>query len=141
MDLNVESSISTTQLNTNIVVVKAEDYYIRFPMKNIDDIPDYNDEIGLSIIAIVIDFDLNEGWYSFYCRDCSKKVSKNDDDTNDEPFTCDGCGGVSDVYSKMRVVIRVQYETGSASFVLFDRYVKDIIHRGNQWLMEKISKN
>ncbi|CAI9303249.1 unnamed protein product [Lactuca saligna] len=42
MDLNVESSISTTQLNTNIVVAKVEYYYLRFSIKNIDDIPDYN---------------------------------------------------------------------------------------------------
>nr|KAJ0200249.1 hypothetical protein LSAT_V11C600321290 [Lactuca sativa] len=47
IDLNVESSISTTQLNTNTVVAKAEDYYLRFPIKNIDDIPDYNKEISV----------------------------------------------------------------------------------------------
>nr|KAJ0193707.1 hypothetical protein LSAT_V11C800413290 [Lactuca sativa] len=47
MDLNVESSISTTQLNTNTVMAKAEDYYLRFPIKNIDDIPDYNKYINL----------------------------------------------------------------------------------------------
>ncbi|CAH1447799.1 unnamed protein product [Lactuca virosa] len=43
MDLNVESSISTTQLNTDTFVAKAEDYYLRSPIKNIDDIPDYNE--------------------------------------------------------------------------------------------------
>nr|KAJ0189401.1 hypothetical protein LSAT_V11C800443900 [Lactuca sativa] len=111
MDLNVESSNSTTHLNTGI-------------------------EIGLSVIATVIGFDLVKGWYSFYCRDCSKKVSKNDDDTNTETVTCDGCGGVSDFYNK--VVIRV--EDGFASFVVFGCHVKDVIHRSNQWLMEKISK-
>ncbi|CAH1440297.1 unnamed protein product [Lactuca virosa] len=128
MDLNVESSINTSQLNTDTIVAKTEDYYLRSPIKNIDDIPDYNEEIGLPIIATVISFDLDEGWYSFYCRDCSKKVSKNDDDSNVEPFNFDGCGGVSDVYGKVRVIIRVQDETGSASFVLFDRHVKDVIH-------------
>ncbi|CAI9297384.1 unnamed protein product [Lactuca saligna] len=95
MGLNVESSISTTQLNTYTVVAKKEDYYLRFPIKNIDDILNYNKEISLSIIATVIGFDLDECWYSFYCRDCSNKVSTNDDDINVEPFTCDGCGGVS----------------------------------------------
>nr|KAJ0200607.1 hypothetical protein LSAT_V11C600308030 [Lactuca sativa] len=103
IDLNVESSINTTQLNTKTVVAKPEDYYLRFQIKNIDDIPDYNEEIGLSIIATII--------------------------------------GVFYVFGKVRVVIRVQDETGSASFVLFDRHVKDLIHRGNHWLMEKISKD
>ncbi|CAH1453980.1 unnamed protein product [Lactuca virosa] len=84
IDLNVESSINTTQLNTETVVTNPEDYYLCFPIKDIDDIPDYNE---------------------------------------------------------VRVVIRVQDETGSASFVLFDRHVKDLIHRGNHWLMEKISKD
>nr|KAJ0184641.1 hypothetical protein LSAT_V11C900467990 [Lactuca sativa] len=42
---------------------------------------------------------------------------------------------------RVRVVIRVQDETGSASFVLFDHSVKDLIHHGNHWLMEKISKD
>ncbi|CAH1439860.1 unnamed protein product [Lactuca virosa] len=46
IDLNVESSISTTQLNTKTVVAKPEDYYFRFQIQNIDDIPDYNDDQG-----------------------------------------------------------------------------------------------
>lgn len=56
-------------------------------------------EVGLSIIATIIGFDFDEGWYNFYCRTCSKKVAKNDD-TVDEPFDCEACGGVSDVYGK-----------------------------------------
>nr|KAJ0217173.1 hypothetical protein LSAT_V11C300155850 [Lactuca sativa] len=125
IDLNVESSINTTQLNTKTFVAKPKDYYLRFQIKNIDDILDYNEE----------------GWYSFYCHDCSKKVTKNSDDSDGEPFNFNGCGGVSDVFGKVRVVIRVQDETGSTSFVLFDRHVKDLIRRGNHWLMEKISKD
>nr|KAJ0218669.1 hypothetical protein LSAT_V11C300153070 [Lactuca sativa] len=37
------SSINTTQLNIETFVAKPEDYYLRFPIKNIDDIPDYNE--------------------------------------------------------------------------------------------------
>ncbi|CAH1429009.1 unnamed protein product [Lactuca virosa] len=95
-DMHHISEFNKAYLNTDTVVAKAEDYYLRFPIKNIDDIPDYN-KTNASI--------------HFYCHDCSKKVSKNDDDSNVEPFTCDGCGGVSDVYGKMRVVIRVQDKT------------------------------
>nr|KAJ0223709.1 hypothetical protein LSAT_V11C200086030 [Lactuca sativa] len=86
-------------------------------------------------------FRFGEGWYSFYCRDCSKNVTKNGDDSDGEPFNCNGCRVVSDVFGKVRVVIYVQDETGSASFILFDRHVKDLIHRCNHWLMEKISKD
>nr|KAJ0220664.1 hypothetical protein LSAT_V11C200056600 [Lactuca sativa] len=68
-----------------------------------------------------------------------QELTKNGDDNDGEPFNCDGCGGVSDVDDKLRVVIRVQDETGSASFVLFDRHAKDVIHRENHWLMEKIA--
>nr|KAJ0202543.1 hypothetical protein LSAT_V11C500292180 [Lactuca sativa] len=57
-------------------------------------------EVSLTIIAIIIGFDMDEGWYSFYCRYCSKKVTKNDDDSATGPFHCEGCGGVSDVYGK-----------------------------------------
>ncbi|CAH1433532.1 unnamed protein product [Lactuca virosa] len=46
IDLNVESSINTTQLNTETVVAKPEDYYLRFQIKNIDDILDYNEDQG-----------------------------------------------------------------------------------------------
>nr|KAJ0217885.1 hypothetical protein LSAT_V11C300153290 [Lactuca sativa] len=53
LDVNVESigldsSTHTTQLN--------QDMYI-----------------GLTIIATIIKFDFDDGWYSFCCRDCSKK--------------------------------------------------------------------
>lgn len=57
-------------------------------------------EVGLTIIATIIGFDMDDGWYSFYCRDCSKKVTKNDDDVDAGPFHCDGCGFVSDVFGK-----------------------------------------
>ncbi|CAH1453375.1 unnamed protein product [Lactuca virosa] len=60
MDVNGDSSINTTHLNTHTVVAKADDYYLRFPIQNIDDIPDYNEEVGLSIMAIIIGFDLDE---------------------------------------------------------------------------------
>ncbi|CAI9261365.1 unnamed protein product [Lactuca saligna] len=40
----------------------------------------------------------------------------------------------------IRIVFCVQDKSGSSSFVLFERHVKDLIHRGNQWLMEKIAK-
>nr|KAJ0218007.1 hypothetical protein LSAT_V11C300152570 [Lactuca sativa] len=97
-------------------------------------------EVGLTIIATIIGFDIDDGWYSFYCRDYSKKVTKNDD-VDAGPFHCNGCGFVSDVFGKIRIVVRVQDESGSSSFVLFERHVKDLIHRRNQWLMDKIAKN
>ncbi|CAH1448680.1 unnamed protein product [Lactuca virosa] len=136
-----ESSSRTSQLNSDTVVANPEDYYLRFQIKNIDEIPNLNEEVVLTIIATIIDFDMDEGWYSFYCHDYSKKVTKNDVDVDAGPFHCDGCGLVSDVYEKIRIVVRVQDETGSSSFVLFERHVKNLIHRGNQWLMEKIAKD
>nr|KAJ0199027.1 hypothetical protein LSAT_V11C600319000 [Lactuca sativa] len=42
---------------------------------------------------------------------------------------------------RIRIVVCVQDESGSSSFVLFERHVKYLIHRGNQWLMEKIAKD
>nr|KAJ0203631.1 hypothetical protein LSAT_V11C500282800 [Lactuca sativa] len=68
-------------------------------------------EVGLTIIATII-------------------ITKNDDDIVIGPFNCDSCEVVSDVYGN-----------GSSSFVLFERHVKDLIHRGKQWLREKISKD
>ncbi|CAH1440220.1 unnamed protein product [Lactuca virosa] len=141
LDTNVESSSRTSQLNSDTVVANPEDYYLRFQIKNIDEIPDFNEEVGLTIIATIIGFDVDDGWYSFYCRDCSKKVTKNYDDVDAGPFHCDGCGFVSDVHEKIRIVVRVQDESVSSSFVLFERHAKDLIHRGNQWLMEKIAKD
>ncbi|CAI9264161.1 unnamed protein product [Lactuca saligna] len=141
LDTNVESSSRTSQLNSDTVVANPEDYYLRFQIKNIDEIPDFNEEVGLTIIATIIGFDMDDGWYSFYCRDCSKKVTKNHDDVDAGPFHCDGCGFVSDVFGKIRIVVCVQDESGSSSFVLFERHVKDLIHRGNQWLMDKIAKD
>nr|KAJ0205901.1 hypothetical protein LSAT_V11C500236140 [Lactuca sativa] len=141
LDTNVESSSRTSQLNSDTVVANPEDYYPRFQIKNIYEIPDFTEEVGLTIITTIIGFDMDDGWYSFYCRDCSKKVTKNDDDVDADPFHCDGCGFVSDVFGKIMIVVRVQDESGSCSFVLFERHVKDLIHRGNQWLMDKIAKN
>nr|KAJ0214266.1 hypothetical protein LSAT_V11C400175370 [Lactuca sativa] len=51
-----------------------------------------------------------------------KKVAKNDDDSVAEHFNCDGCGGVSEVYGKIKVVVRVQDESGSSSFLSFGHH-------------------
>ncbi|CAI9284982.1 unnamed protein product [Lactuca saligna] len=141
LDTNVESSSRKSQLNSDTVVANPEDYYLLFQIKNIDEIPDFTEEVGLTIIVTIIGFDMDDGWYSFYCCDFSKKVTKNDDDVDAGTFHCDGCGFVSDVFGKIRIVVCVQDESGSSSFVLFERHVKDLIHRGNQWLMDKIAKD
>nr|KAJ0216247.1 hypothetical protein LSAT_V11C300133810 [Lactuca sativa] len=49
-----------------------------------------------------------------------KLVTKNDDDIDASPFYCDGCGFVSDVHGK--IVVCVQDESGSSSFVLFEHH-------------------
>ncbi|CAI9270623.1 unnamed protein product [Lactuca saligna] len=86
------------------------------------EIPDFNEEVGVTIIATIIGFDMDDGWYSFYCRDCSKKFTKNDDDVDAGPFHCDGCGFVLDVFGKIRIVVHVQDESDSSSFVLFEHH-------------------
>nr|KAJ0216670.1 hypothetical protein LSAT_V11C300132540 [Lactuca sativa] len=105
MFLHVNLKLITVRL----VVANPEHYYLRFPIKNIDDIPDYS------------------------------KVAKNDDDSATKPFMCDGFGRVSSLHGK--VIVRVQDKSGSSSFVLFEHHVKDLLHRGKQSFMEKISKD
>lgn len=56
VDFNVELSNNVTQLNPGTVVAKPEDYYLLFAVKNIDDIPDYN-EVYL-IILIILKFSI-----------------------------------------------------------------------------------
>nr|KAJ0221982.1 hypothetical protein LSAT_V11C200089360 [Lactuca sativa] len=142
LDVNVESSTHTTQLNPYTVMTNPGDYYLRFPIKNIDDIPDYNkfrfkqcmnQKISLIIIATIIGFNADEGRYSFYCRDCSKKVAN-------KVVKCDGCEGVSNYYVtivRIRVLVHVQDESGTSSFVLFERRVKDLIHCST-WFLVRI---
>ncbi|XP_023754001.1 uncharacterized protein LOC111902393 [Lactuca sativa] len=79
----------------------------------------------------------------FYVWPTSKlvMVAKNDDDSATKPFMCDGFGRVSSLHGKIRVIVRVQDKSGSSSFVLFEHHVKDLLHRGKQSFMEKISKD
>ncbi|CAH1452840.1 unnamed protein product [Lactuca virosa] len=46
LDMNVESSSRSSQLNSDTVVANPEDYYLRFQIKNIDEIPDLNEDQG-----------------------------------------------------------------------------------------------
>ncbi|CAH1420666.1 unnamed protein product [Lactuca virosa] len=50
LDMNVESSSRTSQLNSDTVVANLEDSYLHFQIKNIDEIPDWNKEVGLICI-------------------------------------------------------------------------------------------
>nr|XP_043639302.1 uncharacterized protein LOC122610373 [Erigeron canadensis] len=141
MDMAGESSNRTTQLTATTVVAKPADYYLQYQIATIDEIPDHNKEIGLTIVGTIINIQVEEGWYYWACRPCDKIVTRNDVAVDGHPFNCGKCGDVSDVFGKVRVIIRVQDSTGSSSFVLFGRLIQKLINRSEAWLMDKIAKD
>nr|XP_043616047.1 uncharacterized protein LOC122587960 [Erigeron canadensis] len=147
-DVGVESSKKATEIIATTVIGKPEDYYLKFPVVTIDEIQKYikqKKQIGLSIIETTTNIQDDVGWYYWSCRTCHKIVNRVDDeidvDSDGHPFVCGKCGYVSEVYGKVRVIIRVQDSTGYSSFVLFEDLIEKLINRSHTWLMEKISKD
>ncbi|GJT54627.1 putative helitron helicase-like domain-containing protein [Tanacetum coccineum] len=114
------------ELLTNTVYKKPSDSYTRFPAT------------GCVIIAKVLRIVADQGWYYMICNKCKSKANKS------QTTNCYNCGRcdeeVSDVYPRIKVQIRMQDETGSASFWLFQQEICKLIDKSPGYLISKAKK-
>nr|XP_043611794.1 uncharacterized protein LOC122583457 [Erigeron canadensis] len=100
------------------------------------------------VIATIIKIHADDDWYYVACTKCGKKVDRSvttledgdTDVTQTATFDCGECGTVTDVYPRIKVQIRVQDDTGSISFVLFERDVTAYIGKPASVLLKKYKK-
>ncbi|GJZ93654.1 nucleic acid-binding, OB-fold protein [Tanacetum coccineum] len=127
------------ELSTNTVYKKPSDSYTRFPVKNIEELYEISEATGCVIIAKVLRIVADQGWYYMICNKCKSKANKS------QTTNCYNCGRcdeeVSDVYPRIKVQIRLQDETGSTSFWLFQQEICKLIDKSPGYLISKAKKD
>nr|XP_043638077.1 uncharacterized protein LOC122609058 [Erigeron canadensis] len=123
-------------LNNNVELIAADRHFSS------------NTPASCVVVATIIKIQAKNGWYYLAYAKCSKKVECSlaeieDIDTDVAPsatFDYGECGKITDVYPRIKLQIRVQDDTGSASFVLFQRDVTAYINKPASMLLKKKSK-
>ncbi|XP_021747634.1 uncharacterized protein LOC110713498 [Chenopodium quinoa] len=97
-------------------------------------------------LATIVSLQLEHGWYYLACKKCNKKVTENnekifhnDGEKSATTFFCKKCNK-SIVAEDFKVRIRVIDESGTASFVMFDREVMSIAHKSAYDLKDSLSR-
>ncbi|GJZ44674.1 replication protein A 70 kDa DNA-binding subunit C-like protein [Tanacetum coccineum] len=131
---------SKVELSSNTIVRKPEDYYSQFPLKSIDELYELSEPTGCVVIGKVLKIVNDQGWYYTICSNCNSVVKPLDAQQRDKNYNCENCKKKADLYPRIKVHIRVQDESGSASFCLFQSEVAKLLGKSVAYLISKIDK-
>ncbi|XP_022014818.1 replication protein A 70 kDa DNA-binding subunit A-like [Helianthus annuus] len=134
-------STSQTILSSQTIFPLHKEFVTDGVKKHVDEISEIEKEMSCVVVATIKIVQEEYGWFYHACRKCFKKViSKSEylqnvenvsDDILQMPATslvCPKCSSeCTSITTKFKVQVRVQDETGSVSFVMFDRDVQKIL--------------
>ncbi|XP_035845173.1 replication protein A 70 kDa DNA-binding subunit B-like [Helianthus annuus] len=138
-----EAGASSSQaiLSSQSVFPVRQEFLIETPKRHVDEIIEIDSGMPCVVVATIKIVQQNYGWFYSACRDCNKKVltkieylqyakTISDEVMNLSPSSlvfpkCDKeCTSIT---IKFKVHLRVQDETGSVSFMMFDKDVMKLI--------------
>ncbi|XP_022041196.1 uncharacterized protein LOC110943770 [Helianthus annuus] len=135
------SSSSQTILSSQSVFPVRQEFLIETPKKHVDEIIEIESVMSCVVVATIKMVQENYGWFYPACRNCNKKVLTkteylqyakiiSDEVMNLSPtsLVCPICDKeCTSITIKFKVHLRVQDETGSVSFMMFDKDVTKLI--------------
>ncbi|KAJ0627464.1 putative nucleic acid-binding, replication factor A [Helianthus annuus] len=137
----VGASSSQTILSSQSVFPVRQEFLIDTPKKHVDEIIEIESVMSCVVVATIKIVQENYGWFYPACRNCNKKVLTkteylqyakiiSDEVMNLSPtsLVCPKCDKeCTSITIKFKVHLRVKDETGSISFVMFDKDVTKLI--------------
>ncbi|XP_022025015.1 uncharacterized protein LOC110925368 [Helianthus annuus] len=135
------ASSSQTILSSQSVFPVRQEFLIETPKSHVDEIIEIDSGMSCVVVATIKIVQQNYGWFYPACRDCNKKVLTKIEylqyakTISDEvmnlslaSLVCPKCDKeCTSITIKFKVHLRVQDETGSVSFVMFDKDVMKLI--------------
>ncbi|XP_035837691.1 uncharacterized protein LOC110898678 [Helianthus annuus] len=135
------SSTSQTILSSQSIFPLHKEFVTEGVKKHVDEISEIEEEMSCVVVATIKIVQEEYGWFYAACRKCFKKVMakseylQNVENVSDDilrlPATslvCIRCHiECTSVTTKFKVQVRVQDESGSVSFVMFDRDVQKLL--------------
>ncbi|XP_021974656.1 uncharacterized protein LOC110869735 [Helianthus annuus] len=135
------ASSSQTILSSQSVFPVHQEFLIETPKRHVDEIIEIDTGMSCVVVATIKIVQQHYGWFYPACRDCNKKVltkieylqyakTISDEVMNLSPasLVCPKCDKeCTSITIKFKVHLRVQDETGSVSFGMFDKDVMKLI--------------
>nr|GEV64806.1 replication factor A carboxy-terminal domain protein [Tanacetum cinerariifolium] len=131
---------SKVELSSNTIVRKPKDYYSQFLLKSINELYELSEPTGCVVIGKVLKIVNDQGWYYTVCSNCNNVVKPLDAQQKDKNYNCENCKKMADLYLRIKIQIRVQDESGSASFCVFQTEVAKLLGKSVAYLISKIDK-
>ncbi|WJX65469.1 hypothetical protein P8452_50127 [Trifolium repens] len=130
---NVELTQGVSQM-TGPTVISIADDLLQTPRMTIEDLIEATEKCHGSVLAWTCEFATDAGWFYQACTKCSSRIS-----FLGGQLYCEKCRLPRTAIPKYKVHLEVIDNTGSITFVLFDRVVAQVIGRTAQDLLDSIN--
>ncbi|WJX95943.1 hypothetical protein P8452_77206 [Trifolium repens] len=130
---NVELTQGVSQMTGPTVISTADDL-LQTPRMTIEDLIEANEKCHGSVLAWTCEFATDAGWFYHACTKCSSRIS-----FMGGQLYCDKCRLPRTAIPKYKVHLEVIDNTGSITFILFDRVVTQVVGRTAQDLLDSIN--
>ncbi|XP_056691690.1 replication protein A 70 kDa DNA-binding subunit C-like [Spinacia oleracea] len=120
------SSEMVEQISSHISQKNENEFLKKSERKHVDEILEMQEVCNCVTLATIDSIELENGWFYLACKKDYKKVQ---DQKIDEltKFWCEKCNNYVEPVPRFKLQVRVMDESGSASFVIFDREVVQIL--------------
>ncbi|XP_056683440.1 replication protein A 70 kDa DNA-binding subunit B isoform X1 [Spinacia oleracea] len=137
-DGDASRSLGITHLSSQNSHSIGDEFMKMSEHKQLDEIPDTNKECFCATVATIVGFEKDTNWYYNSCKSCNKKV----DYEGGGRYWCIKCDShVKSAPPRYKVTVSVEDDSGSASFVMFDREVFQAIQISTMDLKDKLLKD
>ncbi|KAK2372228.1 hypothetical protein QL285_073388 [Trifolium repens] len=130
---NVELTQCVSQMTGPTIISTADDL-LQTPRMTIEDLIEATEKCHGSVLAWTCEFATDAGWFYQACTKCSSRIG-----FIGGQLYCEKCRLPRTAIPKFKVHLEVIDNTGSITFILFDRVVSQFVGRSAQDLLDSIS--
>ncbi|PNY15141.1 replication protein A 70 kDa DNA-binding subunit [Trifolium pratense] len=132
---NVELTQVVSQMSGPPVISVADDL-LQTPRMTIEDLIESTQKCCGSVLAWGCEFDMDAGWFYQACTKCSSRIS-----FVSGQLYCDKCKMPRTAVPRYKVHLQVIDDTGSITFVMFDRVVFQVVGLTAQDLLDSMNND
>ncbi|GAU39681.1 hypothetical protein TSUD_320930 [Trifolium subterraneum] len=130
---NVELTQVVSQMSGPVIMTVADDL-LQTPRMTIEDLIESNQKCFGSVLAWAYEFDTDAGWFYQACTRCASRIT-----FIVGQLYCDKCKMPRTAIPRFKVHLQVIDDTGSITFIMFDRVVSQVLGRTAQDLLDTMN--
>ncbi|KAK2423169.1 replication protein A 70 kDa DNA-binding subunit [Trifolium repens] len=130
---NVELTRVVNQVSGPVVLSVADDL-LQTPRMTIEDLIESTEVCVGSVLAVACEIDTDSSWFYQACSRCASRINYIGGQLN-----CEKCKMPRTAIPRFKVHLQVIDDTGSITFVMFDRIVSQVLGRTAQDLLDAMN--